>query len=163
MPGLDGHEVVRHIRAHRGTGRHPTRQEPIIIALTASALEDERETILAAGSDDFIKKPFRETAIFEALSRHLGMRFIYASDIDIAAAPPEKEPPVTVLMAQAQRLPTEWRTAMHQAALVGDITRITDLVAQVPGEAPLLAKQLNRYIYNFEYHKILRIIQPENA
>lgn len=163
MPDLDGHKVVRHIRAQRRADRHPTGHEPIIIALTASALEDERETILAEGGNDFIKKPFRETAIFEALSRHLGLRFIYASDIAAAEALPEKEPPVAVLVAQAQCLPPEWRTAMHQAALVGDITRLNDLVAQAPGEALLLAEQLNHYIYNFEYHKILRIMQPENS
>jgi len=48
-----------------------------IIAVTASVLEEEKEIILSAGCDDFVRKPFRQETIFEMLSKHLGVRFIY--------------------------------------------------------------------------------------
>lgn len=53
MPVMDGYEATRQIKSHlKG-------QATVIIALTASALEEERTIILSAGCDDFVRKPFR--------------------------------------------------------------------------------------------------------
>ena len=76
MQGLDGLEVTRRIRAReQAEGR---RRVPII-ALSASALEHERADILAAGCDDFVAKPFRESTIFNKLREHLGVEYTYES------------------------------------------------------------------------------------
>jgi signal transduction histidine kinase/DNA-binding response OmpR family regulator/ligand-binding sensor domain-containing protein len=85
MQGMDGLEVTRRIRAReRETGR----PRIPIIALSASALEHERADVLAAGCDDFVSKPFRESLIFAKLREHLGVRFIYEDDTPIATAAP---------------------------------------------------------------------------
>ena len=58
LPGMDGYEVVRHIRAQEsaaGTGRD---QCLPIIALTGLAGEGEKQRCLAAGMNDFLAKPF---------------------------------------------------------------------------------------------------------
>jgi signal transduction histidine kinase/DNA-binding response OmpR family regulator/ligand-binding sensor domain-containing protein len=81
MSGMDGLEVTRTIRKEEmvsGKKRTP------IIALSASALEAERGEILAAGCDDFVAKPFRETTIFFKLREHLGVDYIYESPAPIA-------------------------------------------------------------------------------
>jgi CheY-like chemotaxis protein len=71
MPVMDGYTATRHIKdTPKG---HSTK----IIALTASAFEDERSHILAAGCDDFVGKPFRDTDIFEHMSKHLGVKYRY--------------------------------------------------------------------------------------
>jgi CheY-like chemotaxis protein len=163
MPGTDGREVTKHIRAHIENERQtaPAQQcLPIIVALTASAFDEDRETILAEGCDDFVMKPFREAAIFEVLSRHLGIRFVYADETAIAALP-EKEVSIETLKVQAQNLPAEWRIDIQQAALVGDVERLNTLVAQVRDQFPALARHLAQYVYNFEYNKIRQLIQPE--
>ncbi|MEJ2747617.1 MAG: PAS domain S-box protein, partial [Anaerolineae bacterium] len=73
LPVMDGYEATRQIKARAKTmGR-----TAIVVALTASAFEEDRATILAAGCDDFVRKPFRERDIFNVLHRHLGVRFIY--------------------------------------------------------------------------------------
>src|SRR5436305_1874594 len=54
MPVMDGHEAIRRIRAMVGG------KEPKIIAVTASAMEENRLDLMAIGADDFISKPFRE-------------------------------------------------------------------------------------------------------
>ena len=53
-------------------------QATVIIALTASAFEESRSVILAVGCDDFVRKPFREKAIFEKMAQHLGVQYVYA-------------------------------------------------------------------------------------
>jgi signal transduction histidine kinase/DNA-binding response OmpR family regulator/sugar lactone lactonase YvrE len=78
MQGIDGLEVTRRIRAREvaeGLKRVP------IIALSASALEHERGDILAAGCDDFVAKPFRESMIFAKLREHLGVEYVYEEKV----------------------------------------------------------------------------------
>ncbi|HWN89944.1 MAG TPA: response regulator, partial [Verrucomicrobiae bacterium] len=64
MPGMDGLEASRAICA-----RWPPRQRPRIIAMTAEAMEGDRERCLAAGMDDYVVKPVRLDELARALSR----------------------------------------------------------------------------------------------
>jgi len=61
MPGMDGYEASRLIKAAGGG--------PRIIALTANVLQGERERCLAAGMDDYLSKPITLAKLGEALSR----------------------------------------------------------------------------------------------
>jgi CheY-like chemotaxis protein len=71
MPVMDGLATTRRIKAsHAGANTK-------IVAVTAHALEEERREIMAAGCDDFIRKPYRDVDIVDALSKHLGVRFVY--------------------------------------------------------------------------------------
>jgi CheY-like chemotaxis protein len=64
LPHLDGYEATRRIRAAEQPGRHVQ-----IIALTASALAEERDRCLAAGMDDFVSKPTKLDDVRSALDR----------------------------------------------------------------------------------------------
>jgi signal transduction histidine kinase/CheY-like chemotaxis protein/HPt (histidine-containing phosphotransfer) domain-containing protein len=64
MPGMDGLEASRAICA-----RWPPRERPRIIAMTAEAMEGDRERCLAAGMDDYVVKPVRLDELARALSR----------------------------------------------------------------------------------------------
>ena len=55
MPRLDGYATTREIRLREGETRHT-----IIIALTASAMKEDRELAMLAGMDDFLSKPVRK-------------------------------------------------------------------------------------------------------
>jgi len=61
MPELDGLDATRQLRAQPGLG------QPVIIALTANAFDDDRVRCLAAGMNDFIAKPFKPEIVFEKL------------------------------------------------------------------------------------------------
>ena len=61
MPEMDGLEATRHIRKLTNT------PQPHIIAMTANAMEGDRELCLSAGMDDYISKPIRVDELIEAL------------------------------------------------------------------------------------------------
>jgi PAS domain S-box-containing protein len=64
MPELDGLEATRRIRERFGPDNGPT-----IIAMTANAMEGDRDECLAAGMDDYLSKPIRPEELARALAR----------------------------------------------------------------------------------------------
>src|SRR5688572_8292095 len=72
MPVMDGHEAIRRIRAMAGG------EDVKIIAVTASAMDDNRQELMKIGADDFISKPFREAELFQKIQAHLGVEYDYA-------------------------------------------------------------------------------------
>jgi len=64
MPEMDGLEATRQIRS-----RWPAAEQPRIIAMTANAMQGDREICLEAGMDDYVSKPIRVDELVQALSR----------------------------------------------------------------------------------------------
>ena len=64
MPGIDGLEATRRIRAGVDLAR-----QPYIIAMTANAMAGDREACLNAGMDDYVSKPIQLRALADALAR----------------------------------------------------------------------------------------------
>jgi signal transduction histidine kinase/ActR/RegA family two-component response regulator len=64
MPEMDGLEASRRI-----TAKYKPEQRPRIIAMTANAMQGDREECLAAGMDDYVIKPIRVDALVEALNQ----------------------------------------------------------------------------------------------
>ncbi|MDV3353217.1 CHASE2 domain-containing protein [Leptothoe sp. LEGE 181152] len=72
MPVMNGCEATRQIRQK---SQEANISSPTIVALTASALAQDREKSLGAGCDDFVSKPFRRDELLDKLSQYLGVRY----------------------------------------------------------------------------------------
>src|SRR3954454_13032310 len=65
MPGLDGFQVTRQLKANPATATIP------IVAVSALARPDDREAALAAGCDNFVRKPFDLDELEALINRYL--------------------------------------------------------------------------------------------
>lgn len=156
MPVLDGYEATRRIKATTQG------QATVIVALTASALEEDRQVILSEGCDDYVRKPFREGELFDLLARHLGVQFVYEDDA--AAAEIKVEPnggsaPESERLTRMAGLPSEPVTKLEQATLLGDVTAIETSIDQIKQHDAVLAAALATWARDFEYERILGLIR----
>jgi len=58
--------------SHQGDSQPSGGREVKIVAVTASAFTEQRDEMLAAGMDDFVRKPYRASELYECLGRQLG-------------------------------------------------------------------------------------------
>ncbi len=153
MPLMDGYEATRHIKATtRG-------QATVVIALTASAFEEDRVDILMAGADDFIRKPFRLAELYDALMKHLRVRFVYEEQ---AAPADQARLPATapVLTREAiMGLPAEWVGQLYYAATLGDSRQLVHLIEQIRTQHPALAEDLLQLVADFRFDTITAVTE----
>jgi CheY-like chemotaxis protein len=97
MPVMSGREATRYIK---GTEKG---KDTVIIALTASSFEEDREQILADGCKDFVRKPFREEVLFELMGKHLGLQFIDDEGSDNSVTGASSTLPDAAAMASSSR------------------------------------------------------------
>ena len=147
MPVMDGRTATRRIKA----GPHGA--ATVIIALTASSFEDERADILAAGCDDFLRKPFHEAELFALMQKHLGVHFAYGQEDARTGTPPGPD------RAALAALPAALRTALEQALVQLDTGAVGAAIAEV--EDPVLAHALATLANEFQYTKILHLLQDD--
>lgn len=72
MPVKKGSDATREIKSLATPGN-----DPIIISLTAYALEQAKLSALEAGCTDFVAKPFRSHELFSVISKHLGLEYTF--------------------------------------------------------------------------------------
>ncbi|BAZ45851.1 histidine kinase [Chondrocystis sp. NIES-4102] len=151
MPVMDGYEATKQIKSQ------PQGDKTIIIALTASAFEEERVIILAAGCDDFMRKPFYQTELLEKIAHYLNINYLYQESV---------EPLATKQLYQAELIPEnlavmslEWRSQLYEAAAKVDNQEILQLLAEIPSEYQSLAQGLEDLVEQFRCDKIIDLTQ----
>jgi len=151
MPVMDGYEATKRIKATTKG------QATAIVAVTASSFEEQRAVILSTGCDDFIRKPFREADIFDALRKHLGVSFVYD---ETAASPTSTQTDTDALTPDAiAALPTNLVANLHQAIIDGDKNLMLTLIDRIREQNKSLANALAALVNNFRYKQLLNLTQ----
>jgi signal transduction histidine kinase/DNA-binding response OmpR family regulator len=151
MPVMNGYETTQQIKAHLQG------QATVIIALTASTLEEEKAVVLSAGCDDFVRKPFREEVIFAKMTQYLGVQYLYenfAAQGSAALADLEK------LTSEALALMSdEWLAELAEAATLIDEQLIKQLLSQIPPEQQSLAHAIQQEVADFNFDRLINLAQ----
>jgi CheY-like chemotaxis protein len=147
MPLMDGIEAAKRIRALDGG------QDVKIAAVTASGLESHRSEVLAAGVDDYVRKPYRPKEIFDCMGRHLGVRYRHADTV------PEREDGMPVINADSvAHLPAALRIKLRSALMTLDATQISEVIAQVVEQDATLGSAMARCAEKIAYSPILQAV-----
>lgn len=152
LPGIDGREATKWIK------QTPTAQETIIVAVTAGAFEEERAAVLALGCDDFIRKPYHQSLIIEALEKHLGLRFIYEAESARDTMTSNRKLDLSTVKAA---LSPALRQQLGQALVTLDMAQINQSIELIRQYQAPLADQLACLAYEFDYEKMLDLVAPE--
>jgi CheY-like chemotaxis protein/anti-sigma regulatory factor (Ser/Thr protein kinase) len=152
MPVMDGHEAIRRIRAMAGGA------DTKVIAVTASAMDDNRQELMEIGADDFIGKPFREAELFQKIHAHLGVEYHYADDAAAAALEATAELSPDSLAGWPQDL----IDPMREAVITADLDQLLARIEEVEARDPRIALGLRRLAEGFQYQKLLDLFSTES-
>jgi PAS domain S-box-containing protein len=147
MPLMDGWEAIRRIRAMAGG------EDPKIIAVTASAMDENRQKLMEIGADDFIGKPFREAELFQKIHDHVRVEYVYAGP---AAAVPEE--PVELTAESLAGWPPELIQPMREAVITADLDQLLATIQEVEARDPRVAQGLRDLAEHFQYQKLLDLL-----
>jgi CheY-like chemotaxis protein len=154
MPVMDGLEATRRIKSTEA-GKAIT-----IAALTASALEEEREPILAGGCDDLVRKPYREREIFDVMAKHLHLTYMYEEEkTKRASAESEAELTVQRLAGLAVHLRTELRDAVVRL----DMPRTAEVIEKIAERDAPLGAALKTVAENLDYDRLLALLDDHGT
>ncbi len=135
MPTVDGREATRRIKST------PQGSRTIVIALTASSFEEEHESIMAAGCDDYMRKPFDNDRLVETVARHLRLELRYDPE------PAGERHPVE----RRELLSTELRRSMQNALQRLDVAAVEAALREIQAADPACADTLRPFIQHFDY------------
>ncbi len=152
MPVMDGYEATKQIRKAEGRRQrakssnqypvssiqYPVSSRTAIIAIAASGFEEEQELAISAGCNDFLRKPFKETDIFDLMHKHLGVRFVY-EESEEQKAEGKRHVLEDVLTSEALALlPDHLRFGLQQAIERIDLNMSFSMIEKIrPQNAPL--------------------------
>jgi len=178
MPVMSGLEAIRQIRAKekalidcRYTARYTEesissnsqfRQATVIIVVTASVFEEKRGEILATGADDLVHKPFSEEIIFEKISQHLEVLYLYENLHQSITAPRKfnaGRKQDSFFLNKLAEMPPDWIASLYQAANTLREESVLDLIEQIPETSAPLAEALNDLANDFRFDEIVRLTQ----
>lgn len=156
MPVMNGDEAVKRIREmEKAEAANPG---TVIIAQTASSFDDERDDILNAGCDDFLRKPFKESEVFELIGKHLDIRFVY-ENAKLGNGEPQHIGRKTEISPESfSGVPEELLKSLKKAADGLEVAAVERLVEQIRATHPDLADWLKAMAYDFKYAKIAQMI-----
>jgi CheY-like chemotaxis protein len=151
MPVMNGLEATRRIKAD------PQGKETIIVALTASAMDDDRRAVAQSGADDFVAKPCREDELLEKIRALLNIAYDYEEAVAAEGPSPGGLGALSVALGQ---LPIELVEELRNATSTGNKRLLDKLILRVPqsGDAES-ARALQELADKYDYDALTRLLE----
>ncbi|MDJ1169281.1 PAS domain S-box protein [Roseofilum sp. BLCC_M154] len=154
ISAIDGCSVIQMIR--QSLGNH----EIIIIGLMSHPVTDEGGD-RSFECDDWIVKPFQESAIFETIAKYLGVRYLYGP-IDSVSTLTNVHPSLPENLLEESNLkgiPEDWAIELYHCAAGADADGVYQLLAQLPEEYGAVKKAIASLVDRFCFDRIMKIAQ----
>jgi CheY-like chemotaxis protein len=156
MPVMDGIEAIRRIRLQPGGA------ETVIIALTASALDDDRRAVVESGADDFLSKPCEEDALLQKMGACLNVSYLYEDMEDQgndAAVLPESD----CKSMSIGELPAKLIGDLTLAVQNGEKDRLDQLIEQVGKSNAGVSYAMKTLADNYDYDALTLLLEGAAA
>ncbi len=151
MPVMDGYKTTKKIRASPGG------KETIIIALTATVFDKQKEMVLSSGCNDFVAKPFREELIFDKIAQYLKVDFLYEDSSNKIVSSQKNQD--QYLKIKIQEMDSNWRNQLHYAAITAREKKLLELIEKIPPDKAFLASTITKMVNQLAFDKIANLTQ----
>jgi signal transduction histidine kinase/DNA-binding response OmpR family regulator len=147
MPVMDGLEATRRIKAD------PRGGDTAIVALTASALDEDRRAVAESHADDFVAKPCREDELLEKMRSLLKIDYDYEEEIAAGDL-------LALSTASLAQLPLSLAEELRNATADGNKRLLDQLILQVRDSAAApSANALQALADNYDYDALTRLLE----
>ena len=123
-----------------------------IVALSASAMDEDRRAVAQSGADDFLSKPCREEDLVDTIAACLKIVYQY-QDQDETSVYPAAAPRMS-LPARLRELPPELVEGLRKATRSGNKRLLDNLIRSVREREPDSASALQRMADQYEYDSL---------
>jgi two-component system CheB/CheR fusion protein len=156
MPVMNGYEATKIIK--QKIIENQNSNKTAIIALTATAFNEDREFMLKLGCNDFIRKPFQEEILLNVIAKHLGVEYIYESDEgDNNIASAEQNYFKQLTPEALKVMPEQWCKSLHEKATNCNQDSVLQLLSEIPEHHQVLKLQLEDLADNYQFDEIAKL------
>lgn len=147
MPILDGYKAISRLRMTPAGVKIP------VIAITASAFDGERQRAMDSGADAYIRKPFRDYELLEAVGSLLGIEYLYDELVDEATR--------TVILSPAAMacIPSEVRDTILKTTINLDHDQLLSILEELSGDQPRIAAGLLELAKSYQYDTLISLLK----
>ena len=154
MPVMDGYEATKIIKQQDLENQHST----AIIALTATAFNEDRKSMLDNGCHDFIRKPFQEDILLDKIAKYLNIEYIYEYENDVLSS--EASNLKQLMTSDLKVMSEKWCKSLHTAAINCTQNRVLQLLSEIPEHHQTLKQQLEYLANNYQFDQISHLTKP---
>lgn len=163
MPVMDGYKATKIIKEKiiENQNQNPNKNQnnTAIIALTATAFNEDRQFMLKLGCDDFIRKPFQEDILLNKIAQYLGAEYIYESSENHNHTNTNEQSNLKQLTPEALKvMPEEWCKSLYEQANNCNQDSVLQLLSQIPEHHQNLKMQLEDLADNYQFDEISTLV-----
>ncbi len=151
MPVMDGEKATKEIR------KLPGGDKVKIVALTASAFQEEKDKIMSSGMDDYISKPFRPEELFDCMARHLDLNYRYREAEE--GMPQEPTQPIQLDGPALNTLTEAFLEELLEVVEAGDGVEAMALINTLEKEHCAVGVALTHLVENFYVEQLVTLLR----